>query len=148
MAWIPSKTILNFRAGININTLCDEPRCATLCFSIAGITFFLENYIQISASYFFPLYVKGTGSSPNDGDAIFKYVKANTIPNWHASGINVMRPFEDGGVVDPRLRAYRVNRLRVVNNSIILALPGVHIQGPVFMIGEKGAQMIREDWGF
>jgi choline dehydrogenase len=58
-----------------------------------------------------------------------------------------MLPQDQGGVVDSRLRVYGVDRLRVVDCSIIPALPDVNIQGPVFGIGENGARMIREDWG-
>ncbi|PVH76829.1 GMC oxidoreductase [Cadophora sp. DSE1049] len=87
-----------------------------------------------------------TSSSTND--EIFAYIKANTIPNWHASGTNIMLPKEDGGVVDSRLKVYGVKGLRVVDCSVIPVLPDVNIQGPVFMIGEKGAQVIREDWGY
>ncbi|KAF5858199.1 hypothetical protein ETB97_004701 [Aspergillus alliaceus] len=89
----------------------------------------------------------GPSISDDDDKAIFEYIKANTIPNWHASGTNRMLPFEAGGVVDSRLRVYNVSHLRVVDCSIIPHLPDVNIQGPVFMIGEKGAQMIREDYG-
>jgi choline dehydrogenase-like flavoprotein len=84
--------------------------------------------------------------SNDDDDAIFEYVKANTIPNWHASGTNRMLPEEDGGVVDARLKMYGVAGLRIVDCSIIPRLPDVNIVGPVYMIAEKGAQMIREDW--
>jgi len=59
-----------------------------------------------------------------------------------------MLPKEDGGVIDARLKVYGVKGLRVVDCSVIPVLPDVNIQGPVFMIGEKGAQVIREDWGF
>ncbi|KEY73880.1 hypothetical protein S7711_06090 [Stachybotrys chartarum IBT 7711] len=89
----------------------------------------------------------GSAVSDDDDEAIFEYVKEITIPNWHASGTNRMLPLEDGGVVDPRLRVYGVDGLRVIDCSIIPVLPDVNIVGPVFMIGEKGAQMIREDWG-
>ncbi|KAF5246879.1 hypothetical protein FAUST_1064 [Fusarium austroamericanum] len=88
----------------------------------------------------------GTAVEDGDEDAIFDYVKANTIPNWHASGTNQMLPEADGGVVDPRLRVYGVDGLRIVDCSIIPVLPDVNIVGPVFMIGEKGAELIREDW--
>ncbi|KAI9803052.1 MAG: hypothetical protein M1826_005030 [Phylliscum demangeonii] len=90
----------------------------------------------------------GAHVASDDDDAIFRYVQANTIPNWHASGTCQMRPRADGGVVDARLRVYGVAGLRVVDCSVIPLLPDVNIQGPVFMIGEKGAQMIREDWAF
>ncbi|KAI6320562.1 hypothetical protein MCOR29_005214 [Pyricularia oryzae] len=84
--------------------------------------------------------------SDDDDEAIWEYVKSNTIPNWHASGTVQMLPEEDGGVVDPRLRVYGVDGLRVVDCSIIPVLPDVNILGPVYMIAEKGAEMIREDW--
>lgn len=88
----------------------------------------------------------GGALADDDDAAIWEYVKSNTIPNWHASGTNQMLPLEDGGVVDPRLRVYGIDRLRVVDCSIIPVLPDVNILGPVYMLAEKGAQLIREDW--
>ncbi|EXJ75969.1 uncharacterized protein A1O5_00477 [Cladophialophora psammophila CBS 110553] len=79
-------------------------------------------------------------------DTIFDYIKANTIPNWHASGTCQMLPEADGGVVDSHLRVYGVQNLRVCDVSIIPRLPDVNLQGPVFMIGEKSAQIIKEDY--
>ncbi|EQB56066.1 GMC oxidoreductase [Colletotrichum gloeosporioides Cg-14] len=83
----------------------------------------------------------------DDEDAVLAYVRQNTIPNWHASGTNQMLPEADGGVVDPRLRVYGVDGLRVVDCSIIPILPDVNIVASVYMVGEKGADLIREDWG-
>ncbi|KIW72478.1 hypothetical protein, variant [Phialophora macrospora] len=80
-------------------------------------------------------------------DVIFDYIKANTIPNWHASGTCQMLPEADGGVVDARLRVYGVQNLRVADVSIIPRLPDVNLQGPVFMIAEKAALLIKEDYG-
>ncbi|KAK1975635.1 GMC oxidoreductase [Colletotrichum cereale] len=88
----------------------------------------------------------GAAVTDDDEDAILAYVRATTIPNWHASGTNQMRPEADGGVVDPRLRVYGVDGLRIVDCSIIPVLPDVNIVGAVYMIAEKGAAMIREDW--
>jgi choline dehydrogenase len=84
----------------------------------------------------------------DDEDAIWEYIQENTIPNWHASGTAQMLPLEDGGVVDARLKVYGVEGLRVVDCSIIPVLPDVNIAGPVYMIAEKGSDLIREDWGF
>ncbi|KAK7730712.1 hypothetical protein SLS57_001543 [Botryosphaeria dothidea] len=89
----------------------------------------------------------GPSVADDDEDAIFEYVKANTMPNWHASGTNQMRRLEDGGVVDARLRVYGVDRLRVVDCSIMPELPDVNILAAVYAVGEKGAELIREDWG-
>ena len=68
------------------------------------------------------------------------------MPNWHATGTARMLPEQDGGVVDPRLRVYGVDGLRVIDCSIIPALPDANIVASVYMIAEKGAEMIKEDW--
>lgn len=54
---------------------------------------------------------------------------------------------DKGDVVDPRLKVYGIEGLRVVDCSIIPLLPDVNILGPVYVIAEKGARLIREDWG-
>ncbi|KAI3392163.1 hypothetical protein diail_6111 [Diaporthe ilicicola] len=84
--------------------------------------------------------------SDDDEDAIFEYVKANTFPNWHASGTVQMLPLENGGVVDSRLKVYGVNSLRVIDCSVMPVLPDVNILASVYMVAEKGAAMIKEDW--
>ncbi|KAL5602255.1 hypothetical protein FOBRF1_009788 [Fusarium oxysporum] len=83
----------------------------------------------------------------DDDEAIFDYTKATTVPNWHASGTNRMLPLEDGGVVDSRLRVYGVQGLRVIDSSIMPTVPDVNIAGPVYVLGEHGATMIKKDWG-
>ena len=59
-----------------------------------------------------------------------------------------MKPRDQGGVVDDRLRLYGVPNLRVVDTSIFPIISDAHSQGPVYMVAEKAADMIREDWGF
>lgn len=91
----------------------------------------------------------GLDNVPADADeeTIFAFIKANTIPNWHASGTCQMLPEEDGGVVDARLKVYGVDGLRVVDVSIIPVLPDVNTVGPVYMVAERGAEIIKEDYG-
>lgn len=91
----------------------------------------------------------GVGNVPVDADedTIFDFIKANTIPNWHASGTCQMRPEADGGVVDSRLRVYGVQGLRVIDVSIMPVLPDVNVVGPVYMVAERGAEILKEDWG-
>jgi choline dehydrogenase-like flavoprotein len=57
-----------------------------------------------------------------------------------------MLPRNDGGVVDPKLRVYGVNRLRVVDASIIPIIPGAHIQTAVYGVAEVVADIIVAAW--
>ena len=57
-----------------------------------------------------------------------------------------MLPLEDGGVVDPRLRMYGVESLRIGDCCIFQLLRDDNSLGPVYIIAETGAQMILEDW--
>jgi choline dehydrogenase len=49
-------------------------------------------------------------------------------------------------VVNPRLQVYGVDSLRVIDCSIVPVLPDVNILASIYMIAEKGAEMIKEDW--
>lgn len=71
-----------------------------------------------------------------------------TFTIYHQSGTCKMGPRDDKkAVVDPRLRVYGVKNLRVIDASIMPEIPAAHTNSPVFMIAEKGADMIKEDWG-
>ncbi|XP_011501406.1 PREDICTED: glucose dehydrogenase [FAD, quinone]-like [Ceratosolen solmsi marchali] len=64
----------------------------------------------------------------------------------HFTGTCKMAPRTNGGVVDPRLRVYGVKSLRVIDASIMPEIIAGHTCAPTYMIGEKAADMIKEDW--
>ncbi|KAJ9582132.1 hypothetical protein L9F63_003527 [Diploptera punctata] len=67
---------------------------------------------------------------------------------YHISGTCKMGPKGDPtAVVDPRLRVHGIKGLRVIDVSIFPKIMVGHTNGPVFMVAEKGADMIKQDWG-
>jgi choline dehydrogenase len=70
-----------------------------------------------------------------------EYIRNTCLTDWHPCcsckmGHDLM------AVVDPLLRVRGVTGLRVVDASIMPAIPSGNINGTVIMIGEKGADMI------
>lgn len=58
-----------------------------------------------------------------------------------------MGPSSDpDAVVDPELKVYGIKRLRVVDASIMPVLPAAHTNAVVFMIGEKAADLVKNEW--
>ncbi|KAG0286121.1 hypothetical protein BGZ97_007546 [Linnemannia gamsii] len=90
----------------------------------------------------------GVKNVPNDDDAkMQEYVKMHSSVYYHPTSTCRMGPSSDPlAVVDARLNVYGIERLRVVDASIMPKLPAAHTCAPTIMIAEKAADMIKEDW--
>jgi choline dehydrogenase-like flavoprotein len=72
-------------------------------------------------------------------------VREVTISSFHPSGSLAMKPREDGGVVDERLRVYGTENVRVVDASVFPLEPSGNIMATVYAVAERAADIIKED---
>lgn len=81
-------------------------------------------------------------------DAYFKcYIDAMTTTVYHPVGTAKMGPAKDKqAVVDSRLRVHGIKNLRVIDASIMPTIVSSNTNAPTIMIGEMGADLIKEDW--
>ena len=83
------------------------------------------------------------GSAVDGEKALRDYLRATGVSNLHPVGTCRMgRAVDD--VVDPQLRVYGIDRLRVADASIMPSIVAGNTNAPSIMIGEKCAAMVRE----
>lgn len=74
-------------------------------------------------------------------------IRTISMTIYHPVGTAKMGPeWDNTAVVDPRLRVYGVKNLRVIDASIMPTISNGNTNAPVIMIGEKGADLIKEDY--
>ncbi|KAK7750015.1 hypothetical protein SLS62_008007 [Diatrype stigma] len=84
---------------------------------------------------------------PRTSDAAMnKMILERSQTGFHPCGSARMGRAVEHGVVDSRLRVFGVENLRVIDASVIPVIPDCRIQNSVYMIAEKGADMIKADY--
>lgn len=86
------------------------------------------------------------GSAVQSDDELIDFARLSGATSFHLVGTCKMGPEDDrSAVVDPRLRVYGFEGLRVIDASIMPMIPSANTYASTMMIAEKGAAMIIED---
>ena len=84
------------------------------------------------------------GESATDDASLDAHIRANSITVHHPLGTCKMGLASDPlAVVDPELKVFGVDGLRVVDGAVMPDLVGANINAPIIMIAEKAADLIR-----
>nr|WP_242050717.1 GMC oxidoreductase [Oculatella sp. FACHB-28] len=82
------------------------------------------------------------GAEVQSDEALEAYIRNNGSTVWHPVGTCKMG-IDPMAVVDPELRVYGVEGLRVVDASIMPTITSGNTNAPTIMIGEKAADFIK-----
>ncbi|KLL09796.1 GMC family oxidoreductase [Protofrankia coriariae] len=69
------------------------------------------------------------------------YARGNVVPSYHPVGSCKMG-IDDDAVVDPELRVHGIDRLRVIDASVMPKVTTGNTNAPSMMIGERGADFL------
>lgn len=87
---------------------------------------------------------RSPGPAATTDEQLLEHLKTIGNCGWHQVGTCKMG-VDSMAVVDPRLRVHGVERLRVADGAIMPTINSGNTNAPCIMIGEKAAEMIKED---
>jgi choline dehydrogenase-like flavoprotein len=91
-------------------------------------------------------YLPGAAARDDDEASLVKAAGDIGTTIFHPVGTAKMGLSSDpSAVVDERLRVAGIERLRVIDASVMPAIPSGNTNAPTMMIAEKGAALLRED---
>ena len=82
------------------------------------------------------------GASVRSDDEIEAFIRQYGVTDFHPVGTCRMGS-DPLAVVDARLRVHGIGRLRVIDSSIMPKIISGNTQAASFMIGEKGADLLK-----
>ncbi|KAF2771993.1 glucose-methanol-choline oxidoreductase-like protein [Teratosphaeria nubilosa] len=84
---------------------------------------------------------------PRDDDAkMDRQILERLQTGFHPCGTARLSKDIGQGVVDPHLKVHGVKNLRVIDASVFPIIPDCRIQNPVYMVAEKGADLIKAEY--
>ena len=86
------------------------------------------------------------GSDVQSDEALMSWIKQSIRTTFHTVGSCSMLPRDKGGVVDPQLKVYGTENVRVVDASIIPLHIGCQLQATVYAIAEQGMLSHHPHW--
>ena len=85
------------------------------------------------------------GLENSSDEALLEHCRNNGLSLLHPVGTCKMG-IDKTAVVDPRLRVIGIDGLRVIDASIMPTIVSANTNAASIMIGEKGTQMVIDDW--
>lgn len=131
------------RAPLIDPNYCADPRDREM--SIRGLKLTQEILGQDALSGFIKT-ERLPGPNVRTDEDYFNFICEHSKTSHHCAGTCAMGPGETA-VVTPRLKFNGINGLRVADASIMPRVVSSNTNAPTIMIGEKAADMIREDLG-
>ncbi|KAL0572778.1 hypothetical protein V5O48_009191 [Marasmius crinis-equi] len=86
------------------------------------------------------------GSIVASDDDIEKWLAGQSSTGYHPSSSCAMLPQSKGGVVDPNLKVYGLNNVRVADASVFPFVFSSHLGAPVYGLAEQAANIIRAQY--
>ncbi|XP_063628259.1 glucose dehydrogenase [FAD, quinone]-like [Cydia splendana] len=133
-----------------VNNYLTHPRdVATL---LAGIRYVIKMgnlppFKKYGSTLFQPNFPECRNRTFNTDDFWECGLRQLTQTEHHQIATCKMGPVSDpDAVVDNELKVYGIERLRVIDSSIIPRHTAAHTNGPAMMIGEKGADLLQQAW--
>lgn len=123
----------------------------------------IQRFVNASAWHDYVIGPYGDFADATTDEAIENYMRQNSATFFHPISTAMMSPKgASWGVVDPNLKVKHVEGLRIVDGSVLVScvlqsfelvftrvgqpfLPNAHTQAPIFLISERGADLIKAD---
>jgi len=110
--------------------------------TLYGLVHLRRLYTTPSAQSLGPV-ERSPGGNVTTEDEWREWIRTNVRPSfYHPVGTAALGPKNQGGVVGPDLKVHGVERLRVVDASVMPLIPGTHTSSTVYAVAEKAADVI------